>query len=331
MPCRVCGEVSGGYHVAKEMMLGLRDEFDYFECANCGCLQIINPPEDMSPYYPPEYYSFAPLAPPPPLPRRFFRRWVFSRRNRAQIFGDTGFWNWVAAHRPRPDFAKFQAMLAPTAVRSFDARIADVGCGSGELLRRMAAAGFSSLTGIDPYLPTNIELSPGLTILAQPLDALSHERFDLIMFHHSLEHISAQVETLTNAARLLATEGVCLVRLPLAGSDPWQIYGTNWIELDAPRHFCLHTVRSFESAARQAGLEVYQRCYETNGFAYWGSEFYLRGLPFYDRERRSMRAPSSVFAPEEIQQFETKARSANARNAGSSAAFYLRRARTTSS
>lgn len=31
------------------------DEFDYFECSNCGCLQIKEIPENIGKYYPDNY------------------------------------------------------------------------------------------------------------------------------------------------------------------------------------------------------------------------------------------------------------------------------------
>ena len=46
--CRICEntEHNTTYEV-REMMLGLRDMHTYFECANCGCLQIANVPENI--------------------------------------------------------------------------------------------------------------------------------------------------------------------------------------------------------------------------------------------------------------------------------------------
>ncbi len=41
-------------------MLGLGDRFDYSECLECGRLRLLNPPGDLSGYYPNHYYSFAP-------------------------------------------------------------------------------------------------------------------------------------------------------------------------------------------------------------------------------------------------------------------------------
>ena len=58
--CRICGK-SGDYETyqIREMMIGLRTEFEYFQCEDCGCLQIAELPSDMHPYYGDGYYSFA--------------------------------------------------------------------------------------------------------------------------------------------------------------------------------------------------------------------------------------------------------------------------------
>jgi len=57
--CRVCeATAQGRTHIAREMMYGFRDEFEYYECPVCGCLQIQQVPSDLSKYYPRDYYSF---------------------------------------------------------------------------------------------------------------------------------------------------------------------------------------------------------------------------------------------------------------------------------
>ena len=59
MVCRICtNSDSNKTYLVKEMMFGLGDEFTYFECPACGCLQIAEMPQDMTRYYPDGYYSF---------------------------------------------------------------------------------------------------------------------------------------------------------------------------------------------------------------------------------------------------------------------------------
>lgn len=58
--CRVCG-ASGNFesYLAREMMQNKRDEFEYFVCEECNCLQIAEVPENLSEYYGKDYYSFS--------------------------------------------------------------------------------------------------------------------------------------------------------------------------------------------------------------------------------------------------------------------------------
>ena len=76
--CRACGStrVAEGLN-PREMMFGTRDRFAYFRCADCGCLQIGEVPENLSKYYPDNYYSYS--LPPlwsDSLKMRFRRKFI---------------------------------------------------------------------------------------------------------------------------------------------------------------------------------------------------------------------------------------------------------------
>jgi hypothetical protein len=59
MICKICGNIEENkVFEIREMMFGFRDEFTYFECSKCGCLQIAEIPINMEKYYPSNYYSF---------------------------------------------------------------------------------------------------------------------------------------------------------------------------------------------------------------------------------------------------------------------------------
>ena len=67
--CRVCG-AEGMFQTwrGKELFQRTLDEFKYFVCGHCDCLQIEAVPEDLGKYYAGEYYSYATpeIAKPPP-------------------------------------------------------------------------------------------------------------------------------------------------------------------------------------------------------------------------------------------------------------------------
>lgn len=57
--CRICG-AKGEFdtYLVREMMQGTRDEFLYFACGNCNCLQIAQVPGNLAEYYGSGYYSY---------------------------------------------------------------------------------------------------------------------------------------------------------------------------------------------------------------------------------------------------------------------------------
>jgi len=58
MICKICkNSASNTAYQIREMMFGFRDAFTYFECSECGCLQITEVPNNMERYYSSNYYS----------------------------------------------------------------------------------------------------------------------------------------------------------------------------------------------------------------------------------------------------------------------------------
>lgn len=57
--CRICGaEGEFDTYLVREMMQGTKEEFPYFVCGRCQCLQIVSIPENLGDYYGNDYYSF---------------------------------------------------------------------------------------------------------------------------------------------------------------------------------------------------------------------------------------------------------------------------------
>lgn len=54
--CRICASAAIRVFYAREMMFGTREVFQYFECTDCGCVQILSYPDDIARQYPKEYY-----------------------------------------------------------------------------------------------------------------------------------------------------------------------------------------------------------------------------------------------------------------------------------
>ena len=314
--CKVClNTVGNSSYTAREMMFGTKDEFHYLECSACGCLQLLDPPASMDRYYPGDYYSFK--ATTEPRSSRFSLRSVLrALRNRAYLADSPVVTSALDSVLPNPQFRAFAA-----AKPNRDSRILDVGCGEGSFLRDLTALGFKHALGVDPFLRQNIRYPSGLEIRNCALDDLAGTTWDLIMFHHSFEHIPDPLATLRAVAGLLSGRGCCLIRTPVP-AWAWRNYGVDWVELDAPRHFFLHTKRSLGLLAERVGLRVTRVDYDSDGFQSWGSELYRRDIPLSAARQGN---PRGLFSANELKRFRDAARELNDCGEGGRAAFYLAR------
>jgi 2-polyprenyl-3-methyl-5-hydroxy-6-metoxy-1,4-benzoquinol methylase len=297
------------------MMFGFRDEFEYLECSNCNCLQIVQVPASMSKYYPANYHSFGAISPPNRL-----RKLLAKQRN-----------NYAVSNRGFIGKLLYRYIPPKIALRSLShlqldrsARILDVGCGTGILLNALGDLGFSNLLGVDPFLAADVEYENGVKLLKATIHEVAGE-FDLIMFHHSFEHIADPDTTLRVASERLVTGGCCIIRIPTVSSYAWPRYGINWVQLDAPRHFFIHSVESLKILAARAGLQLESVVYDSTAFQFWASEQYALDIPLYDRRSYLVSPKSSIFSRDQIGAFERRAVELNHTELGDQAAFYLRK------
>jgi SAM-dependent methyltransferase len=323
--CRICGNRSvHRRYTAKEMMFGTREEFEYFLCGHCGCLQIKQIPHDVSRYYPPAYYSLSTSAPGVayvPYPRRILER----LRVAHALFGRGRLLAEQAAYLTDypEDWRRFEPFLQRCALKRSDARFLDVGCGSRSWwLEGLGRLGFSNLIGVDPHIDRSVAYD-GIRIQKGEVGEIA-DVFDVITLHHSLEHIPDQLGTLRALRALLKPTGVCIVRLPLVSSLVWEMYGTDWVELDAPRHFYLHSSDSMEKLADMAGFSIEHTMWDSTAFEFYGSEQYRRGIPLLAENSFSAHPDKSDFTYQEMARFAKLAERANKEGRGGRGCFFLR-------
>lgn len=313
--CRICGNAGPNKtYLAREMLFGTKDEFEYFECSACGCLQIKEIPQDTSKYYPAEYQPFNSLGPKGNFIRRFLKRKMAS-----YIIGKKGIVGRLAplvSQLPPilPELSKCNA--------SFDSKILDVGCGNGRLLLRLKEWGFNNLTGVDLYVKDKIASDCGVKIIKGDISTLDG-KYDIIMLHHSFEHMPEPLKTLNEIHRLLSPNGYALIRIPTASSYAWRHYGINWLGLDAPRHFFLHSLKSMEILAAQAGFRIKEIVFNSTRNQFWGSEQYLQGIPFNDPSSYACNRRTSIFTRKQLRSFGKQANKLNSQRQGDQISAYL--------
>ncbi len=310
--CRICGSGSVRKFIAREMMYGLREPFEYLECQACGCVQIAAYPDDIARHYPNSYHgdianNTAAMA----TPVESLKDMVKSRLLRIPAFRA----RWLRAPSTRAWLAR-RPLLAHYLDRldNPEARILDVGCGAGWCLRDLRTIGYRHAEGVDPFVEKNLMYRGRLLVTKAYLGDMPG-RYDCISFHHSLEHMPDQAGILRTARRLLAPGGFLLIRIPVAGGAARRTYHENWVQLDPPRHYYLHTEGSFRLLADQCGMAVRSVIYDSDGFQFWGSELYVRDIPLRD-PRSPWEGSHDIFSVAELAEFNRRAAALNAASDG---------------
>lgn len=318
--CQICNNSENNqYYVAREMMFGYRDNFNYFECSKCGCLQIKEIPENITKYYPKNYFA----KPSKKLLKKdsLIQSWLMRERTKYFLYRKSfigKLFSLVSEVKSAPVFTGWNWVDDLRNINlGLDAAILDVGGGHGSFLYYLRKQGFLSLTGVDPYIEKDI-FSEAIKIHKKELKYLD-DQFDFIMLHHSFEHMSQPEVIFEQLYRLLKPQRYLLIRIPVASSFAWKKYRVNWSQLDAPRHFFLHTPKSIKILADKVGFEVVNIIYDSTEFQFWVSEQYLRDIPLKERSNTK----NSIFSAEEIEAFKTEAKKLNQEKQGDQACFYL--------
>src|SRR3990172_6237336 len=310
--CRICGNSKGNNSfTAREMMFGYRDEFTYFECANCSCVQIKEYPNDLSKYYPPYYYSFY-KRDVIDIP---FHKLVLKRKRMQHWLGQKNFIGMIL-------YKIYGEPVLPQSVKEWlkewvkyaklktNYKIMDLGCGSGDLLCYMRQQGFSNLIGVDPYIEDDILYKNGVKILKKDLKEINM-KFDFIMLHQSFEHMDHPKKVLKKLYDLLKPNRYLLIRIPISSSFAWRHYRTNWVQLDPPRHLYLHSTHSIKIMADEVGFSIENVIYDSTEFQFWGSEQYIMDMSLFDERSYGVNPSKSIFSNDEIISFREKAKCLN--------------------
>ncbi len=315
LTCMICGNDKNNvkYEVS-EMMFGTGEKFEYFQCSECSCLQIVKVPENIGKYYPSNYYSFNTNAAVEKI-KMLQSNYQFSGRGVAGRLiskiipgGKKVIYNFLSKELSKGSI-------------SFESSILDVGTGNGELLNMFARLGFKNLCGIDPYIGADSVRDNGVRLLKSHLTELDG-KYDVIMFNHSFEHIYEQIETMKALSSLLSEKGACIIRMPLASSYAWEHYGVNWCHIEAPRHFFLHSVKSMEILCRNHGFEITDIIWDSSESQFIGSERHIAG-------KGLLQFPHTIIYRlvhfNKIRGYRKRARELNRQKRGDQACFIIRR------
>jgi len=301
------------------MMFGFKEEFNYLNCQNCGCLQLLDIPQKMGKYYSEnEYYSFDNSS--KSFKISSFKKYFIKKGNYYAIFKKDFIGKLIYLKYPNI----YLSILGRLGL-DYQSSILDVGCGNGHFLKSLKNIGFKNLLGLDPYIK-NEYFEKNLKILKTTIIKLnSKNQFDFILFNHSFEHIKEQFETLLTVSKNLSKNGYCIIRMPVKNDFIWNLYGKDWVQIDAPRHFCIHTLTSFKLLTNKIGLDIDEIIFDSTELQFWRSEQYKNGIPLNSENSYSVNPDKSIFTKKQIIKFRIAAEELNKNNLGDQAIFILRK------
>ncbi|MDF1573012.1 MAG: class I SAM-dependent methyltransferase [Bacteroidales bacterium] len=314
--CRICSNKEGNkLFTTKEMLYGTKDKFDYIECSKCKCVQIKHIPDNIGAYYPDDYGSFVNY-------KKVKDTGIIAFIRRKKLEHNLGIKKSLIGYFSTLTFGEgFEQKLIPAKL-SLDSSILDVGTGTGGRILNMRRRGFKNLTGTDLFIKEDIFYSNGVNIYKKDITEID-EQYDFIMLNHSFEHMPDPLSVMKELYRLLKPNKTLLIRIPVADSFAWRNYGTNWVALDPPRHFYLHTPDSIKILAEKTGFELKEVIYDSSEFQFIGSEQYIKDIPLRSKTSFYQNPDMSIFTKKQIKEYHKKALKLNKAQDGDAACFYL--------
>ena len=226
--------------------------FFYELCPNCGTLQIMDAPQKMEAYYKKDtYYADA------MIPKKHRLSMLVRCVGVQRLITNGGF------HMPYTLQYILRSIL-PSLMNIYgtgvkrESRILDVGGGNGSWAYKLFNEwGYKKVTVIDRYCSEGSFISKDVRYIRGDICEIDmKEKFDLIIFNHSFEHMSDPDLVLKKTRELMNESSKLLIRIPCIPSMAWNKFRENWYQIDAPRHYFIYSERAIRMLCNRHGLEV---------------------------------------------------------------------------
>jgi len=232
---------------AKEMYLGSNKFFEYLHCQKCYSFFIEQIPEDLDEYYG-NYHSFK--------EKKKKSKWKRSLEKtiKRSILSKNIFLPFAKLFINRfSDGYKIKTLSRVKLNRN--SKILDVGSGGGDFIKTLHYLGYSNALGIDPYLKKDIHFTNGGKVLKTSLFDIDG-KFDVITFHHAFEHMLDPIQTAKQIKKLLALNGIAIIRMPNINSYSFRFFRGCWQGIHPPFHICLPSDKGMERLFKPLGLNI---------------------------------------------------------------------------
>lgn len=128
-----------------------------------------------------------------------------------------------------------------------------------------------------------------------------------------------QLESFKCFENLVKDDGMIIIRIPIKSKPIWEKYGVNWYQLDAPRHFFLHTIKSIKILCSKTNLVIEDIIFDSYDNLFINCEKYSKNLSPRDAEWNTFKLDQKV-----IDELQNEIRILNKNNEGDQAIFVLK-------
>jgi SAM-dependent methyltransferase len=251
-PCVLCGhQAYTPLYPTHDRLCGVPGEFRLIGCDSCGLVYLSPRPflEDIGQYYPSGYAPFImQRVGDMPLLLRLSVRYGLHKRCRL-----------VRRYRAQ-------------------GRLLDVGCATGQFLAEMTTYPGWEVTGVEPNdsAAEFAQRAHGLSVYQSDLISarFPDRSFDVVTLWDVIEHLHDPLAMLTEVRRILAPEGLLIMRTPSLDSWDAHAFGQYWAGLDSPRHLIIFSRRTALRILDATGFGL--RRFHTGGGSYFGCRLSLR-------------------------------------------------------
>lgn len=298
--CLICSGKPKFQITLQERMFGTNEKFLYNVCSYCESLYIEDTIND-SEYYKDNYYSLSSKT----INTSTLNKILNIKRAQSYFqISSTVLGNILNYIKPFP--LKY---LKPSDIETLSCKILDIGCGDGKLLSYLETFGFNNLYGVDPFIldeknSLNIKITKGDVFSLIGL-------YDVIMSHHSIEHVDYPKQFIKKLLEHLSPDGVIVIRTPFLDSYAWNNFRENWIQLDPPRHKFIISMKAINYLANELNFKIESISCDSKEFQFWGSIQFQNGMSLFDKDSLVYKSYNSIVSKKELMNFRKQAEKLN--------------------
>jgi 2-polyprenyl-3-methyl-5-hydroxy-6-metoxy-1,4-benzoquinol methylase len=256
--CPWCGTASDQLHLKLKDYFLSQEEFEIFECPQCGLLYTVPrpSPQQIGKYYKSDEYYSHQQNQKGFIPRIYEKVKTINLKNKVSM---------AIGGLPH-------------------GKLLDIGCGVGDFLVQVRKQGWE-IAGIEPSDDAKLIAKDrlGFTPLA-PAESITFPDhfFDVITLWHVLEHIDDLKFQTSEIYRLLKPGGRLIIALPNYQSFDCQYYKDKWAAWDVPRHlnhFSPDTLRAIITSLDFKVIDTQKLIWDAYYISYMSERFNGHSLP----------------------------------------------------